>query len=137
MLNSLLELSNSLLYPNYFSPSHSRIAYFSLRLLQAFARSEEGRSSEQNLYHVRVLHHDPCESLVPVSEKAKAPAVRLRLQRPFNPTSPPSPLPRAGGRPPRLPGWKRQRLVPSLLFTWCSRGKEPHATKTVRTRPPP
>ena len=32
MLNSLLELSNSLLYPNYFSPSQSRIAYFSLSL---------------------------------------------------------------------------------------------------------
>ena len=32
MLNSLLELSNSLLYPNYFSLSHSRIAYFSISL---------------------------------------------------------------------------------------------------------
>ena len=34
MLNSLLELSNSLLYPNYFSPSQSRIAYFSLSFVR-------------------------------------------------------------------------------------------------------
>ena len=103
--------------------------WHNLRLPQVFARNEErGSRTRQYLRHAcnqSAMTH--VTALCPF-QRVQAPAACLRRQRPFDPTSTPSPLPGAGRRPPRFRGQASQRLVPSLLVTldwfkiWSSGG---------------
>ena len=70
----------------------------------------------------------------PFQREHKAPAVRLRPSKP--PLHPTFLLCRGQGGD-QGPRGVSPKVGTSLLITWCSCVKEPHVTKTVRTRPPP